>query len=320
MRRGRWRNAETDIDTALAGLVAGGVLAPLAFGGDEECPWLDCDLASLAENRLGDTTDPRALDEHRRRDWIARATTEEPWPPSARTHDACYWLLDRGARAGTIAVAKSSLGGSTVRVASLYVFPSHRGRGIAHRALERLRDALAPHDLGVGLDTSWTWQRAVRFYLRIGMWVHSWKRDIVFWWHRDTPSPRITIGSDHASISVRPAGSTEDVTFFTATRVGDRLRLDEGVVQAELENLRLDAMSTLGVALALHGWPLVRSTELWHQCIASDLGAPESLAYKIVMWEAWHRKQGWRVETPRLAGLEYVTWDELEARWKHDDG
>ena len=74
------------------------------------------------------------------------------------------------------------------------------------------------------------------------------------------------------------------------------------------------ATSTLSLALALHGWPLVRSREEWERSYFADAGPPEALAYKITIWEAWDRKHGRVVSTPRIPGLEYPTWDELEAR------
>jgi len=150
---------DSDILAAQTELVTDRLLAPLAFGGQEERVWLDCDLASLAENRLGYAADPGTLDDERRADLIARATTEPLVPPSARESDACYWLLDRGERVGTIAVAKSAIGGPLIRVSSLYVFAAHRGRGTARRALGRLRDALERRGFGVRLETSWTWQQ-----------------------------------------------------------------------------------------------------------------------------------------------------------------
>ncbi|HEX4935896.1 MAG TPA: hypothetical protein VFV33_22100, partial [Gemmatimonadaceae bacterium] len=47
----------------------------------------------------------------------------------------------------------------------------------------------------------------------------------------------------------------------------------------------------------------------------ADGGAPEALANKIVQWEAFDRAQGWHVDQPRIPGLAYPTWDDLEARW-----
>lgn len=315
MRRRPRFDSDPDIEAEQSELVASGVLAPLALGSDEEQLWLDCDIALLAENRLGDPTDPRLLDEARRAEWLARALTEKPWLPRDRHHERCYWLLDRDARAGTIAIGKSSLGGSLVRVTSLYVFATHRGRGTARGTLERLRDGLGRRGLGICLDTSWTWQHAVRFYLRIGMWVRSWKRDLTFQWHKDTPAPRMDVGQDRSSLLIRSDRSAEDVLLIAAERAGDRLLLKEPDDLGEFEHLRLHAMSTLGVALALGGWPLVRSPEDWDEWRVSDFGPPESLAYKITIWEAWNRKHGWQVNTPSIPGLDYPNWDELQAQW-----
>jgi hypothetical protein len=66
------------------------------------------------------------------------------------------------------------------------------------------------------------------------------------------------------------------------------------------------------------GWPLARSQKDWDESYYADAGPPEALAYKIEIWEAWERKNGWRVETPRIPGLAYPTWDELEARWNRE--
>lgn len=317
MRRHRWLDPDPDVEAAQAEWVTGGLLAPLALGDDEPQQWLDCDLASLAENRLGDVTDPRALDEGRRAQWLTRALTETPCPPSARDHECCYWILHGGERAGTIAVAKSALGSGFVRISSLYLYATHRGGGTARAVLEKIQETLAGRGLGVRLETSWTWQRAVRFYLRIGMWVHAWKHDLVFWWPADAVRPLIEVDQDRARLSVRRAPPHDDeIPLMAAERVSNRLRLDEVSCPSGLEHLRLDAMSTLGVSLAMRGWPLVRSQELWDQCHLSDLGPPESLAYKITLWEAWSRKHGWLVDTPVIPELAYPTWEALEDQWK----
>ncbi len=310
-----WSDPNPGVTDAQAELVAGGVVMPLALGSDEEQLWLDCDLASLAENRLGDSTDPRALDDARRTEWLARAVTERPWLPGARVHARCYWLLARGECAGTIAIATHTLGARFVEVTSLYVFANHRGRGTASAALQRLRRTLGRHGLGLRLGTSWTWQHAVRFYLRIGMWARSWKHDLRFQWHIDTSAPLVEVGHDRATLSIRRDRSSDVVVLMTAERTGERLRLHECDGLGDFERLRLDAMSTLGLTLALRGWPLVRSPESWDQCRFSDLGSPESLAHKIAIWEAWSRAHGWRVETPSIPGLDYPTWDALQAEW-----
>lgn len=85
-------------------LVQNGLCAPVEPGGAEERLWCDCDLASMAESRIGDTTDPRDVDEARRADWLARATTEVPWSLRSRSkYERCYWLLDVSSRKNTCA-------------------------------------------------------------------------------------------------------------------------------------------------------------------------------------------------------------------------
>jgi GNAT superfamily N-acetyltransferase len=307
------------IEDLHADLIKAGAIAPVALDGAEERRWLDCDLASLAENRLGDTTDPRHLDAQRRADWQARAVDEDPWPLRARSkYERCYWIVEDGEHAGTIALATSTLGNGCLRVSSFYIFPPLRGRGMGRRALGRVQEALARHDLGLRLETAWCWQRSVRFYLACGLWVYMWKRDLTLYWDHATPAPQIEVGKDTASLSV-PLGQ-ERVVLARAHRRGDALHLEE--IPRELANDNRigqafwHATSTLAVALALHGWPLVRSQEAWDRCYYADAGAPESLAYKITIWEAWAKKHGWIVQTPRLPGLEYPSWDELEARWE----
>src|SRR5262245_35956249 len=107
-------------------LVDIGLVEPLVNGGADEAFWLDCELASFAENRLGDGSDPQRLGEERRHDWQHRALIEELWSPAARSWDRCYWLLDAGERVGTVALGASSL----VRVSSLYILPAQRGRSL----------------------------------------------------------------------------------------------------------------------------------------------------------------------------------------------
>lgn len=301
-----------------ADLVQTGTFAPVRLGGVEERRWLDCDLASLAENRLGDLTDPRQLDERRRADWQAGATDERPWPLRARSeYERCYWILEDGEPAGTIALATSTLGGNHwLRVSSFYVFPTYRGRGMGRRAVGRVQEALARHGLGLRLDTSWCWQRAVRFYLASGMWIYMWKRDLTFCWAPGMPKPQIDVGDDTASLSV-PLGQ-DSVVLARARRHGDVLALEEPPPELAKDDRIGDAYwhsrSTLALALALHGWPLIRSQEDWKRSYFADAGAPESLAYKITLWEAWAAKHGWLVQTPRIPGVQYPTWDELEAR------
>lgn len=313
----RFRAVQIDAPALQRELVTTSLLEKLEMGGADELLWGDCDLASLAENRLGDRTDPRELTAPRRDDWRRHATTEEPWPPSARRYEDCYWLVEGGERVGTVAVSNALLGSTLVRLSSLYVFPSYRGRGVAARTLRTLRATLSTHGLGIKLETHWSWQVAVRFYLRLGLWVHLWKRDLAFRWNPGAPPPSIDLDSEAVTLSVNVDQSR--VVLARAEREGSKLVLNEcDCPPGTDENIRAlawQAPSTLSLWLALQGWPLIRSQEAWHEFHSADGGAPEALAYKIVLWEAWDRAHGWQVETPRIPGLGYSTWEELEARW-----
>lgn len=300
-------------------LVQAGRLAPVA-GEDDERLFADCDLAALAENRLGERADPRVEGDARRTFWQARATDERVIAPSERYYQRCFWMLDEGERAGTIAIANETFGSTLVHVASLYVLPDHRGRGTARATLTALRDALGAHGLGLRLDTSWCWQPAVSLYLRMGMWVHMWKRELTFRWSAAEPAPILDVGERRATFSIVIDGSPKQI--LEASRRGDRLVLDlDGEGDERDRWLRWDASSTLSLALACESWPLIRSAEQWEDCRGSDLGPPEALAEKIVVWEAWNRHRGWNVVTPRIPGLEHRTWAELSARREreHDD-
>lgn len=299
-----------------------GLVAPVVHGGEEERLWLDCDLASLAEHRLGDDTDPSQLTDARRDDWIARATRDLPRSLDARERfTRCYWLLDDGRRVGTLAVDRSSQGRSDVRVSSFYVFRALRGRGVGQRALRRLATALGTMNLGYRLDTCWAWQRTVRFYLRAGLWLHMWKRDLTFCTRDGLPKPVVDVGDD--AITLSAVHGDERVVLAVGRRDGDALVLEsrdrrswEGTAFHEVA---WDATTTLALALALEGRPMVRSDVSLRRARACDAGAPEGLAHRIPLWEAFDRAQGWRVETPRVPGVRYPTWAEFEAEWEVED-
>jgi GNAT superfamily N-acetyltransferase len=305
---------EAAIAAAHDELCRAGLIAPVTLGSADERLWVDCDLASFAENRLGEQVDPARLDDDRRADLLARATTERLFTPSQRKWERCFWLRADGVRAGTVALWTTTHGNRLVYLSSLYVFPSHRGRGVGRGAVAAVHAALARRGFGIRLDTSWTWQPAVRVYLALGMRLYMWKRDLTFHWGPRDPPYSLAIGETEASMTVHAAD--ENVLVGRATRDGDRLVLDDVRHDAgRHRDLVWGADSTFVLALALAGWPLVRSAEAWEQSYFADGGAPEALAYKITIWEAWHHKQGWRVATPRIPGLEYPTWSELEASW-----
>jgi GNAT superfamily N-acetyltransferase len=296
-------------------VVAAGVVSPLALGGAEEALWADCDLASLAENRLGDKTDPRALGDLLRAEWRERAITERWRSPAERNFDACFWLLDGAERVGTIALSRSLFGSLRLRISSLYVLPTHRGRGAATGALNRVRAVLGKRRRGIRLETFWTWQSAARFYLQRGFWLRMWKDDLDFYAAPDVPPAIVHVDDGHASIAV-DLGS-EPIVLAQAKRAGEKLTFDvcDDRADVRVQDLIWDASSTLSLAIGLRGWPLIRSQRLWDDCQHSDAGPPEALAYRIAIWEALDRKHGFCVETPKIPGLEYPSWDELEARW-----
>jgi len=294
------------------------IATPLKLGGRDERTWADCELAALAENRLGDRTDPRGIDEAYRARWKTTATTEPEFLPQLRDYERCCWLLHGDERVGTIALANSSIDHCSMTISSLYVFPTHRSRGLGRGALKRIADQLEQHGLMLRLNTSWTWQRTVRGYLRMGMWIRMWKRDLEFRMRASDPTPLVEFAGDEAQLSVEVAG--RKTTLIRAKHCRDRLELQEPdyIDLPRARELAWAARGTLALELAMRGWPLVRSQEDWEELRHADGGAPESLAARIETWEAWDRAHGWKVETPRIVGLEYPTWDDLQARWRRE--
>lgn len=291
---------------ALEALVAKGFLTPVELGADDQRKWLDCEIASFAENRLGELCDPDELDGGTRQRWLATALGyEEGLPtPQRRTTQACYWILRNGDRAGTLAIARFCLG-DFVDVSSVYLRPRHRGKRIMAGTLRAVHAQLEAGDIGMRLETSWTWQPAVRFYLRTGFWLRSWKRDLAFVRPPRTPPPVVTVGSAEATVAVDVDG--HETTLARARRDGPRLLEHREVsgLPTSLEHLAHDARTTLALAIALEGWPLIRSKLQWERSWTSDLVHPEALASRIQDWEAWTLGRGWRVQTLRIPGLSH---------------
>ncbi|HKY41296.1 MAG TPA: GNAT family N-acetyltransferase [Polyangiaceae bacterium] len=301
---------------AYAELVSASIIEPVALGTADERTWADCDLASLAENRLGEPFDPRGLDERLRQDLRTRATTEPCGLPRERRFDSCFWLLEGGQRVGTVALESAALGTHRLRLSSLYLLPDQRGKGLGSRVLQRLKNGLGRHGFGIRLETNWCWLAAVRFYLREGFMLHGWKRELTFSWDTGDPPLVMALEEETASASVDSDGAR--VVLVRAERAGERLVIaDErpAGIEPHLQEVAWCASSTLWLWLALRGWPLVRSPEAWERERHNDFGSPEALAYKIVIWEAWAQDRGYRVETPRIPGLHYASWAELQAEW-----
>jgi GNAT superfamily N-acetyltransferase len=304
---------------AQASLVQRGALRRLSKGASETRAWIDCELASLVENRFFVPCDPRAFTPAWRAEWNPKAIrdgTRLGNPHARLAYRIPYWILDDGERVGTIALAASSLGGTLVTVSSLYVYPEHRGRGVAGRVLRLARDTFAAIGLGgLRVPTWWTWQPAVRVYLGLGMWVHDWKHELVFAFRHGRAEPRIVVGDREATFSLAHEGRVE--LLITAIRDGARLGWTESPRFQELlargSRDAHEAPGTFALALALHGWPLIRSAERWEQRYDwSDCGDPEGLALKIEIFEAIDRRHGFEVRTPRLPGLTYRDFDDID--------
>jgi hypothetical protein len=206
------------------------------------------------------------------------------------------------------------MGAGALRLSSLYVHPVARRRGIASAVLSMVYDACRAEGLhGFRLDTHWTWQRTVRYYLGQALWVTPWKHALGF--ARLSYLPRYEVlenggeltfliaDSEGPGAGCTDGGSTAMVPLLVAGNAGGRLRLREPEryrrMRDERDVVRLYARSTLALHLAVRGWPLVRGEEEWSEAAWScDIGEPEGLAYKIGIFERVAREEGWRVESP----------------------
>lgn len=297
------------------GLVRDGVLEPLAENNEADLRrWLGWELASLVELRFHHRVDGAALTEEERQLWSHRATDQGSGLSSPSTcYQRGFWLLDGAARVGTLTLG-SLLGRALLPIGSLYVLPAHRDRGLATRALEACHRAAMQYELhGIVLNTDWTWQRSLRFYMARKLWVRMWKHDLALVWMRDLPEYRVLATEERAEFQLH-AGDWQ--TLLRATRLGERLVWEECeallVRREPFDEVYHLAPGTFALNLALRGWPLIRSTAAWEERYqSSDAGEPEGLAYKIQVFEAVSRKKNYLVDTPRIPGLSYPTWEEL---------
>ncbi|MGH7818268.1 MAG: hypothetical protein ACREQ9_00700, partial [Candidatus Binatia bacterium] len=114
-------------------------------------------------------------------------------------------------------------------------------------------------------------------------------------------------------------GGADRQVLWRAQRAGERLDLEETTALRRLEKddenwfMTLCALATLSVALAVRGWPLIRSDAAWgERRKSSDVGQPEGLAHKIEVFEAVARRDGWVVGTPRIPGIAYRDLDDID--------
>jgi GNAT superfamily N-acetyltransferase len=278
--------------------------------------FLDHDLASLVENRLGVLVDPRVIGEDERAQWVERATEERRQHRPDFEWQRPLWLIEDGERVGTIAVWPVFAGGTHSLVTSLYVRPDRRGRGIARRALDEIASALTARGLGgLKLETSWTWTRTLAFYAHLGLWVRMWKRELQLVLDPRLARYEVRFDGDVARLSWQIP--ERDVAHaIVAERHGDRLRILAAPARSDAGEEGWLSEGTFAMHLALRGWPLIESDEAWAKQLAqgwSDGGDWHGLAFRIRRWEAWAARCGWRCDAPRIPGLDYPRWAALIA-------
>ncbi len=314
----RWDQDQERIRSICARLTRDGVVEPLTDRPDADRAWNGWELASLIEGNLGRQIDVGTLNDDQRARWELKASWGHRLLRSP--HGGYYlshWLLEDGVRVGTISFATMFKGLSLFEVSSLFVAPAFRGRGIARRALEAAyRTALAAEAGGLVLSTAWTWQSSVWFYLHIGMWVRLWKHALQLTWAPGLPAYRVEIDESLARFLVETGAGFEP--WLEAEPRGERLGWRELPAYRALAEdqgrpeVWYDAVGTFALHLALVGWPLIRSDELWREGRWADFGPPESLAYKIEVFEAVARRDGFVVPSPRIPGIVYRDLDAID--------
>jgi len=288
--------------------------------------WRACELCTYLEYRFDAAPDPRSLTDETIHDWARRGLTdgEVPGDPADLLGYRPYWLVQDGTCLGTVAVMVRDLGWGQpcLWIASLYLFPEGRRRGCGTRVMAALEGA-ARH-LGLGglrLETAWPWQGAVRFYLQQGFWVANWKHGLSL--VRYFADPPYRIRHDQGRMAFVIGAATADHARIAARRRGDTLIWEEHAPAGNSDDADADADAgepetlaspapTFALWLAVGGWPLIRGPREWERRYHwSDTGMPEGLAYKITVFEAYTRRCGFRVDTPRIPGLVYPPWEEL---------
>lgn len=308
-RAANWPDPDDRLLAAHQRLIDRGVTTPLADNDQDVRQWLAWELASIIEGHLHQIVDMHALSSVERSTWEGRVIGNGERLVDLRTDEFrhAYWLLGGSDRAGTFAIDSHRLGRSEVRISSLYVRPDLRGRGIATRALDAAYEAVVREGArGLLISTSWCWQHAVRFYARLGLWVRNWKHSLVFVRRDDLWPYRMEVDRMRARYDV----FRENIwtPLLEAQNCGVLLGWTELPAYTALREARhhayILAPGTFALHLALKGWPLVRSAELWERRYDwSDLGMPEGLAYKITVFEDIARARGFDVRTPHIPGV-----------------
>lgn len=259
------------------------------------------DLASLVEGELGERVDPDALAPEAERRWRERLGESGREWPGGELYRRRYWVLGAdGEVAGTVAVDNWTRGPGQLAVSSLYLRPQARGRGLAAGVLDDVYGAAAAEGLpGYRLEAHWTWQHAVRYYLRRGLWVVGWKHSLALARMPQLPPYRVREQDGRLLLLVRE-GARGWVPLLAAGCEGRWLRLDETAAYRATDGwVHGYARSTLALHLALAGRPLVRGPQWWAEAWRwADTGEPEGLAYKIEHFEQLAAAAGRRFVTP----------------------
>ncbi|MEU1282635.1 GNAT family N-acetyltransferase [Kitasatospora sp. NPDC005856] len=269
-------------------------------GPGEERRFALWDLASLVEGELGEPVDPDGLAPQAERGWRERLGESGREWPGGELYRRRYWIQDdAGAVVGTVAVDNWTKGPSQLAVSSLYVTPAARGRGLAAAALDEVYAAATAEGLpGFRLEAHWTWQPAVRYYLRRGLWVVGWKHALSF--ARMPQLPLHRVREEDGRLLLLVADRRGWVPILAAGQEGRWLRLDETADYRGCDGwVHEYARSTLALCLALAGRPLVRGPQWWAEAWRwSDAGEPEGLAYRIEEFERAARTAGRRLVSP----------------------
>lgn len=282
--------------------------------------WRDMDLCSMFEGAFTQEVHPRHLSAAERQRLLVRLGGRYRIPPLRPEYRVCYFLIEDGKPVGTLALDTMLLGPDLLRVSALYLCPENRKKGLVERVLRSLQAALERKKMGgIRLDTYWVWQRTVRYYLRRGFWVFHWKHDLSLMWHRALPSYRIEMDADQARFLIEEDGDWH--WLYSAERKGEFIKM-QVAERAEHERnmyfLSIHAQATFSLALALSGWPLLRSHADLEENRYCDTGPPEALAYRLEWWEAKAAHEGWTLETPRIPCVSYRSYRELLAENEAD--
>jgi GNAT superfamily N-acetyltransferase len=292
---------------ARAALVTQGLARGVASARADTDYFLAAEVAAVLEHCRGRVLDPATLDPAD----VAALRAEDPSALSELEpvpREGALVLCEGDARIGTVCFDDFEGLSPYAQISSLYVAPAWRARGVASQLLDGLAALLSPPYAGLSLTTYWSWQPAVRFYLRHGCTVRQWKHGLVFLWRGEDVRWRVDFRGDVATFTWHR--ESESPRTWTARRRDGWLDWTE---PTPFDIDWSDGTMTFAVLLAMRGWPLARGPETlsegwrWMDC-----GYPEGLAARIERWEAWDRHRGLRVDTPRIPSLPYRSWLELD--------